>query len=384
MTPPPLTLVLPDWSGLDTIIRSPLPFALWTIGDQCLLHHWLDFAVNRGMTEVHVFAADRPAAVRRLLEESSLWPLKLRFTSIASTADAPTDAISVDWLPGATSPPAPNNGWELAACAAAIEKSWLDRMATEPDFPLINIGFSCRIHPEAKLIPPYFIGDHVLIGPDCEIGPHAVIGNNSVISGANLIRNSHLSDSSFLGPVTALENCRLERGVLFNLKHQARLDDLETHLVSTLESAFPVIPFRDRIHALWLYCRMRSVETPPGDFLTFDGKTLMGDPSDLSLRNRIAWLPLVWKGELPLYGVLPRTKEQLETLDPDWKMVIRHTPTGVFSYADLHGCHSPSHPDEALHAVYQASLPPQTLIASLRKFTRSLTSSSLTTSHSQA
>ena len=65
-----LDLVLPDWCGLDTVRRSPLPFALWTIGDQCLLHHWLDHAVNQGVSTVHVFAADRPAAVRQMLAES--------------------------------------------------------------------------------------------------------------------------------------------------------------------------------------------------------------------------------------------------------------------------------------------------------------------------
>jgi hypothetical protein len=339
--------------------------------------------VNQGVSDVQVFAADRPAAVRRLLEESSLWPLRISFTSIASTDDAPASASQVDWLPGEPSPPAPLNGWDLVKRAAAIEQSWLERMAVEPDYPLINIGFSCRIHPDATLIPPYFIGDHVLIGPGCEIGPHAVIGSNSVISGSNLIKKSHLSDSSFVGPVTALENCRLERGVLFNLKHLARLDDLETHLISTLERAFPSIPLLDRIRALWLYCRMRSVESSPGEFTTFDGMTLPGNPADLSLRNRIAWLPLVWKGELPLYGVLPRTKEQLDLLDSDWKTVIRHTPPGVFSYADLHGCHSPSHEDEALHAVYQASLPPGTLLASLREFTRNLKPAQLNPSRSQ-
>ncbi len=358
---------------MDSVRRSPLPFALWTIGDQCLLHHWLDHAVNEGATHVGVFAADRPALVRRALEEASLWPVQTEFTAIASTANAPASAIHADWLPGEPSPPPPTDGWELIERAAAMERVWLDRLAGSEDFSLLGIGFSCRIHPEAKLIPPYFIGDHVLIGPGCEIGPYAVIGRGSVVSGANTIRHSHLSAHSYLGPVTALENCRLENGVLFNLNHKARLDQIEPHLVSTLEKSSATVPIKDRIRALLLHRKLGTSQPPSGSFRTFCGTTLPGDPQ-AGLANRKAWLPLVWQGKLPLYGVLPRSEEQFQSLDPDWQNVIRHTPIGVFSYADSQGCHSPADPDEALHAVYQAALPPETLADAISGFIRKLDS----------
>jgi hypothetical protein len=374
-----LELVLPDWGVLDTIRRSPLPFALWTIGDQCLLHHWLDHAVNQGVTTVHVFAADRPSAVRHILEESSLWPIQTEFTAINSTAAAPATAIHVDWLPDSPPPPAPTNGWDLIARAAAMEKSWLDRMAGEPDFNLVSMGFSCKIHPDAQLIPPYFIGDNVFIGPGCEIGPYAVIGPGSVIVGANLVTHSHLSAHSFVGPVTALENGLLEGGVLFNLKHQARLDQIEPHLVSSLETLASVVPLKDRIRALWLSWHLGSRGASSTSFETFDGRTLPGDPA-AGLSNRAAWLPLVWQGKLPLYGVLPRTQEQLETLTEDWQIVLRHAPIGVFSYADCQGCHTPDTPDEAIHAVYQATLPCNALNAAIAQFTRSLKARDLTSS----
>lgn len=366
-----LDLVLPDWSGLDTVRHSPLPFALWMVGDQCLLHHWLDYAVNQGVATVRVFAADRPAAIRRALAESELWPVKTEFTAIGKTSDCPETAIHADWLPGEPSPPPPTDGWELLDRAAGIEKAWLDRMAGEPDYNLLSVGFSCRIHPEAKLIPPYFIGDHVLIGPGSEVGPYAVVGQGSVISGANKISNSHLSAHSFLGPMTALENCRLENGVLFNLTHRARLDEIESHLLSSLEKPALNVPLRDRLQALALYFRLGGSQRQEKTFVTFDGKTLPGDPA-AGLANRAAWLPLVWKGVLPLYGLLPRSKEQLESLDTEWQNVIRHSPIGVFSYADSQGCHTPAGAEEALHAVYQASLPPESHLPAIVDFVRKL------------
>lgn len=366
-----LELVLPDWGELDTEVRSPLPFALWTIGDQCLLHHWLDHAVNEGFTAVRVHVADRPATVRSLLEDSKLWPIRMETVAIPSVSAAPEDAILVDWLPGETPPPAPQNGWDLLDRAAAIERLWLDRIAASPDFALLSAGFSCRIHPEAKLNPPYFIGDNVLIGPGCEIGPHAVIGSGSVISGANTVAHAHLSARSFVGPVTAFENCRLEQGVLFNLKHRARLDHIEPHLVSSLDRKGPSVPLRDRLTALRLYLRLSGSNKASGHFTTFDGRRLPGSP-DGSLANRIAWLPLVWRGEMPLHGVLPRSSAQFDALSPDWQNVLRHAPIGVFSHADVLGCHSPDEPEEAIHAVYQAALPPDSLREAIDSFIRKL------------
>lgn len=371
-----LELILPDWSGLDTVRASSVPFALWTIGDQCLLHHWLDHAVNQGCSGVHFYVTDRPVAIRRVLDDSSLWPISLEVTALTAGQAGPADAISVEWLPGEEPPAPPTNGWELIERAAAMEKLWLDRLASEPDFNLLSIGFSCRIHPEAKLIPPYFIGDHVFIGPGCEIGPYAVVSQGSVISGANSVTHSHLSAHSFLGPVTALHHCHLESGVLLNLKHHARLDQLEPHLLSNLQNTAQVVPLKDRLYAFLLYIQLREPHRNEETFKTYDGRTLPGR-AEAGLSNRPAWLPLVWQGKLPLFGILPRSAAQFERLSHEWQNVIRHTPIGVFSYADSQGCHSPEHPEEAVHAIYQASLPPETFLGTIAHFIRQLKSADL-------
>jgi len=264
-----------------------------------------------------------------------------------------------------------------------MEQAWLDRLAAEPYFPLISIGFSCRIHPETTLVPPYFIGNEVLIGPGCEIGPYAIIGQGSVISGANHLAYSHLAPHSFVGPVTALENCLLDGGTLYHLKHQTKLDQLEPHLLSTLEGSPDFVPLRDRLHACILYWRLGAPRASSNSFTTFDGRTLPGDPA-AGLANRAAWLPLVWQGKLQLFGVLPRSAEQFEALTPDWQHLLHHAPTGVFSYSDTHGCHSTADPEETIHAVYQAALPPATLNPSIAAFVRELKAANLTHSPSKS
>jgi hypothetical protein len=371
-----LPLTLPDWSSLDTECASPLPFALWTIGDQCLIHHWLDHAVNQGYSGVKFYVKDRPSAIRQILAESTLWPITTEIVTLAVAQVAPAEAISVEWLPGVAPPPRPTSGWELIERAAAMEKAWLENLAQESDFKLMSIGFSCRIHPDAILCPPYFIGDHVFIGPGAEIGPFAVVGNGSVISGANRVSHSHLSPHSFLGPVTSVENCRLENGVLFNLKHRVRLAELETHLLSNLKNNGPNVSLKDRLHAVFLYFKTEKSSLGNETFKTFDGRTLPGRPH-AGLSNRRAWLRLVWQGKMSLYGILPRNAAQFDRLSAEWQNIIRHAPIGVFSYADTQGCHSPEHVEEAIHAVYQASLPPETFLGAIRHFVFHLKSADL-------
>ncbi|MDB6076808.1 MAG: hypothetical protein JWO82_555 [Akkermansiaceae bacterium] len=369
-TPGTLHLVLPDWSGLDTVRRHPLPFALWTIGDQSLLFHWFDHAVNRGYEGVKIQVTDRPAEVRKALETATLWPIRMEVISSGNASGPAGDSQVVTGLPDHPEVRLPANGWELLDHAAALEQEWLNRFYKDPNSDLLAIGSACKIHPNVKLVPPYFIGDDVFVGPGCEVGPHAVIGSGSLLAGANQVIRSQIAPHTFLGPVTGLEDCLLEGGVLFNRRHRARIDRLETHLSSSLQADARQTPppLAERLLALRLAWRLRGARrTLSGETPTYEGKVLPGLQID-ELATRLAWLRLVWKGEMRLFGVLPRSPAQMNALPDDWRSAIEHAPTGVFSYADCHGCHSPEDPDEALHATYQAGVPAATLLPILKAF----------------
>src|SRR5688572_18950863 len=93
-----LALVLPDWQRLDTVLRSHLPFVLWQVGDQPLLYHWLDHAVDRGFEKVTLICADRPAEVRRAMNDAQLWPIQWEVETVPQT-EQKTNAIVLDRLP---------------------------------------------------------------------------------------------------------------------------------------------------------------------------------------------------------------------------------------------------------------------------------------------
>jgi len=367
-----LDLLLPDSAAIDTVRRHPLPFPLWIIGDQCLLYHWFDHAVNEGFEHVRIHVTDRPAAIRQAVKAATLWPIRLEVVTLRSAEEAPSGATTVSGLPGSNGSDVPTDEWALLDHARNLGTDWLEDLQADPAHDLLRIGASCRIHPGALLFPPYFIGDNVFIGPGCEIGPNAIIGSGSMLAGANRVVRSEIAPHTFLGPMTALEDCLLDGGVLFNRRHRARIDRLDSHLSSSL------LPDARRTSPTWQERRLaRQIAKRLGPAVQadtiqlHDGHSIPGGlPEELT--TRVRWLGEVARGKMRLFGVLPRTRAEMDRLPPEWRSALEHAPIGVFSYADCHGCHTPADPDEALHAVYQASLDDEILLPILRDFVTSL------------
>lgn len=371
-----LDIVLPDWGHLDAVRASPLPFALWTVGDQCLLYHWLDHAVNLGRESIRLFTADRPAEIRSAMQAATLWPLDWEVLPITGAQAAPADALLALGLPEeGRLKSVPSDGWELLDYLATLEKRWLASFHHDPIGELLTVGTRCRIHPETKITQPCFIGDYVLIAPGCEIGPNAVIGSGSVLSGDNRVVDSHLAAHSFLGPHTQLDNALLDGGVIYDRRNRVRLDRLEAHLTHNLEEEIRTKPTaRERLIALGMMLKFGSRCSYEGTFETHNGMVLRGRP-DGDLHQRLSWLPQVLRGKMRLMGVLPRTAQQLAEIDAEQRALIANAPVGVFSYADCQGCHQSSDFEEMLHAAYQAALPPGQLDPIIHTYLRELTKS---------
>lgn len=81
---------------------------------------------------------------------------------------------------------------------------------------------------------------------------------------------------------------------------------------------------------------------------------LTGRVGPLWLR-RVPWLRHVAAGRLRWIGILPRGLNDLTQVPEEVAGGLRKAPPGVFSLADLHGCHEPDDPEEWIHAAFQAS-----------------------------
>lgn len=366
-----LHLRSPDWEALDTAARRPEPFVLWPVGDQPLLAHWLDYAVNEGYEAVEVHVADRPAEVRAWLEAATLWPLQRSCRPLRTEAEAPAEAHSCAALPGLPPPPAPADGWGLLDYWQALERQWLDEAFAGLQVPGVNlaVGRDCQIHPGAKLVPPYWLGDRVSVGPGAVVGPHALVGEGAVLAGDNEVVRARVLPHTYLGPQTALVDAVLDGARLLHRARRVRLDLTEGFLARSLaKPAGRGVPLGERLLALRLALVWPAAAPAAGTFRALSGLELpAAAPGEPWLAARRAWLPLVWAGKLRLFGVLPRPETALEGLPAGWADLLRAAPAGLFSYADLHGAHVPGQGDEALHAAYQASQPESALRPALER-----------------
>jgi hypothetical protein len=70
--------------------------------------------------------------------------------------------------------------------------------------------------------------------------------------------------------------------------------------------------------------------------------------------RRWPWLWQIALGNFSWIGILPRGGDDWKCVPDEVLHQIRSSHFGIFSLADLHGCHDPADPEEFIHAIYQA------------------------------
>ena len=355
-------LIVPDWAELDTVRRSHLPFVLWQVGDQPLLYHWLDYVLNEGHRDLRIYCSDRPGEVRKAMLEATLWPLRWEVIPVSQLPEQ-ENMLVADRVPWSQpDEPLPTDGWSLISYWFSTEKQWYQHCKDEEILKGVNLsmGKFTRIDPSVKIHPPVWIGNHVVIGPNSEIGPLASIGHGAVVQGNSHIVQSRLMHNTYLGPDTELVGCVLQNSTLINLRHRTRVDGLDSFLAAPIarHGTRPTILSRIAAAVLYLILTLKclfSRKSKTTMFKTIQGLELPWLPEAPTCCQRAQWLPYVIRGQICLFGPLPRCEEDIEGLYPEWQQLLSQSPIGVFSYADTLGYHSPTHSEEAVHAVYHAT-----------------------------
>lgn len=354
-------LACPDWRDIEHPLRIADPFALWIVGDQPLLYHWFDYALDRRYRQVTIYTSDRADRIRAAVNRATLWPLEFQVVTVTKMPND-MDAVTTG-LPGAAETQKPSGPWELVAHWRALDNTWLTGEMSEALGKNLSIGRYCSIHPSAKLNPPFLIGDQVAIGPNAEIGPFAVIGSSSIVSENTIVRQARLMPHSFLGPQLTFEDSILHGGVIFNSRNRARIDRIEAFIADSIEAKRSGPTLGERLAALawWLQLQLKLRCTAQSSSGRAVGDWFL--PGIAQLPDWKRRIPLLWSaatGRLRLYGPLPRTEDNLASLPAEWQAILRDTHAGAIAYSDCLGCHSTDDPDEALHAVYQATHPEET------------------------
>jgi hypothetical protein len=363
-------LLAPDWAELDTIWRNDSPFVLWPVGNQPLLAHWMDEAVRCGVEVMELYVADRPAEVRGWLEEAAYWSRRVRLIPIGTEAQAPHDADRMDHLPGLEAPPLPHTAAALPAYWFELQKQWLGQRSREAvtidhRHPRGGwVGPQAKIHPLARLTAPFWIGARAQIGPGCEIGPNALIAEGAILHRNVSVEHACVLPRTYLGRNTRLFHCAAAGSVLLDFRRGCRADIEDSFIMSpVIERSLRPRAFA-RIVALmcWalLFPLVRLFSRSPQDRRTVRGCSgesihlRTGRTGPLWCR-RISWLRHIAIGRLRWVGILPRGKDELAQVPAELAHAFHDAPPGMFSLADIHGCHEPSDPEEWIHAAFQAS-----------------------------
>jgi hypothetical protein len=364
-----LKMVAPDFAGLDTIWHNPLPFVLWPVGPQPLLAYWMDDAVRLGFDEVEVYVADRPVAVRLALEGGVYWSRPVRVIPIANEADAPADAIRADHFPNDGIGSFNGDPRGLLEHWFGLQKAWLasrkgEQAALDDLHPSGGwIGHHTTMHPTVEFHAPFWIGPNVRIGERCKVGPNAIICENSILGENIEVEDACILPNTCLGQNTRFSRVLADGGSLVDWARGCRVDIKESFIMrpvvtrvggpgifmraAAFLSYWLLAPFaRLCNHAGW---SSREVVTPAGAAIHLE----TGLDGPLWAR-RWPWLREIGRGNFSWIGILPRAQEDWSSLPDEVLHQVRSSRFGMFSLADLHGCHDPADPEESIHAIYQA------------------------------
>jgi len=366
--PAELIIGVPDWPDFDTVARRTDPPALWPVGGQPLLAHWMDEARRRGASSVRVYCADRPHLVRTWLEGGAYWSCPVEVVPVDVTR-YPASAEWADRLPGESAPRIPHDGASLVEWWLERNLAWL--RSREQHARLLDarhpdggwIGPRARVHSKARLTPPFWIGAGAQVGAGARIGPGAVVGARCVVETDAEVRESVVLDDSFIGPHVSIGRMIVDGGVVIDSKRGCRVEIAESFILSATMHRGDRVPWRDRLLALllWLPARMLAFGRPVGaDCLatTPCGKLLLRQRmTGPLLARRAGWFGSVVRGQLRLVGPLPRDEAACARLPSDAANLLRSIHPGVFSVADVHGCHAAGGDEETMHALYAAAQP---------------------------
>jgi carbonic anhydrase/acetyltransferase-like protein (isoleucine patch superfamily) len=360
-------LIAPDLQGSDTLWRSHRPFVLWPVGPRPLLAHWMDEMVRRGVREVEILAADRPAEVRAFVGDGGYWSRKVSVAACPSEpAPGPGDEVMLG-LPGGAAAARPADAaallrhWlrlheEWAAGAEVGEKSVLRRLPSGA-----IVGPHARLADDVRVEPPCWVGERATVGRGARLGPGAFVGERCVIGDGCQVARSVVLPDTFVGDRVGLDGCVADGGVLVNVRLAARVEIAERFLLSSLRRGPRGGGLAARAAALLAWALLLPFAPAPSACASMDWA--MGDGRVFRLlegrrgpiwRRRHSWLRHVAAGRMRWIGVLPRPAAAWEAVPADLRGALSAAAPGLVSLADAHGCHAASDPEEWVHAAYQA------------------------------
>ncbi len=252
------------------------------------------------------------------------------------------------------------------------------------------------LHPDANIIPPVYLDEQIRIEAGVTLGPHVVMGKGTMVAQGSTLKNAVIFPNTYVGEGLEIINSVLDRNCLVNtefdsetfISEQFILGDMEeknikkwlTSQVSRITALVLSLIFlpltamtalvlklfrkKDLFHKIWAI-RLPTATDP----FSWNSVELyfFGLPHDNNSPGMGYWwkdfllrfLPGLFnvvKGKMAITGVSPRTREELEALDQDWREIYIRGKLGLVTEAMINFGRDPN-PDElySAEAIYISS-----------------------------
>jgi hypothetical protein len=252
------------------------------------------------------------------------------------------------------------------------------------------ISRNVSIHPSATLTAPVFIGENCRIGEGVQLGPGVVIGPNSVIDRKSSVRETVVLPGSYVGEALDIERSFVDQGKLVNVAIGAELGLGDDFLLGSMAPAIArsrAAGLVDRLLALALlivffpivvlvaigvavsrlsspFASREFVRLPappdPHRWKTARLTTLTAgtarSPLAHFLLRFLPGLPTAILGRVSLAGVEPRSPEEIESLNSDWRALYLKAHPGLVTEAFVqYGDRATTDEQYACEAFYAAA-----------------------------
>jgi lipopolysaccharide/colanic/teichoic acid biosynthesis glycosyltransferase len=243
--------------------------------------------------------------------------------------------------------------------------------------PGVWLSRNVRLHPSVQFFPPVFVGENCDIGPGVKLGPYAVLGKDCMVDGHCTVANSVIFPNSYVGEGLDLAEVIVDRNRLISIRHGEAVAISDNFILGSMTERPLTQGFARalaRVTALAilivvspillaiilglklfrrgpLVYRKTVIRLPAA--AEEEARKSFTIPSMSPLKDGLgAWerdlcslrglglrfLPAlisVVRGDLALVGVPPRSREEIQQLPHDWRMLYLRSKAGLVTEASV-------------------------------------------------
>jgi len=247
-------LICPNQAHGLTVLADIKPIPILPILGEAFICYWMQHLATEKFKEVRIVTSDPAESIIEYVGDGARWGLKIEvFHEVRDLnldearkrykpagekdwAPEPLDVTEANHLPGLgqLKPFTSYGDWfqALSQWLPFITRS--QRIGMREVSPGAWVGRRTKISPQAKLVGPCWIGDHVQIGKDAVIGPNSFLEDQVVVDAGASIKDSWMGPETFLGTLAELKDSLAWGNTLINWKSGSHTLVPDPFLLSSL------------------------------------------------------------------------------------------------------------------------------------------------------